>query len=131
MSMVKNYDQSVEINHNLNWPYVPDHAYRILIIGGSRWTRRTYVLRNLIKHQQLDIGKIYLYKKGPFRSKYQLLINGREKVRIETLGNPKAFIDHSQTVDDAYANLEDYNPKKKSRVVIVFDDKQIRNLIKT
>ena len=89
------------------------------------------MLRNLIKHQQLDIGKIYLYKKGPFRSKYQLLINGREKVRIETLGNPKAFIDHSQTVDDAYANLEDYNPKKKSRVVIVFDDKQIRNLIKT
>ena len=36
MSMVKNYDQSIEINHNLNWPYVPDHAYRILIIGGSR-----------------------------------------------------------------------------------------------
>ena len=33
--MIKNYDQSVEINRNLNWPYVPDHPYRILIIGGA------------------------------------------------------------------------------------------------
>ena len=33
--MVKNYDQSVEISHNPNWPYIPDHhPYRILIIGG-------------------------------------------------------------------------------------------------
>ena len=32
---MKNYDQSVEINHNLNWHYIPDHPYRILIIGGS------------------------------------------------------------------------------------------------
>ena len=21
--------------HNLKWPYIPDHPYRILIIGGS------------------------------------------------------------------------------------------------
>ena len=33
--MMKNYDQIVEINHNPNWPYIPDHPYRILIIGGS------------------------------------------------------------------------------------------------
>ena len=32
---MKTYDQSVQINHNLNWPYIPDHPYRILIIGGS------------------------------------------------------------------------------------------------
>ena len=31
---MKNYDQSVEINNNRNWPYIPDHHYRILIIGG-------------------------------------------------------------------------------------------------
>ena len=35
ITMIKNYDQSVEINRNLNWPYVPDHPYRILIIGGA------------------------------------------------------------------------------------------------
>ena len=33
--MRKNYDQSVEINHNSSWPYIPDHPYRIFIIGGS------------------------------------------------------------------------------------------------
>ena len=32
---MKTYDQLVQINHNLNWPYIPDHPYRILIIGGS------------------------------------------------------------------------------------------------
>ena len=30
--MTKNYDESVEINHIPNWPYIPDHPYRILII---------------------------------------------------------------------------------------------------
>ena len=31
----RNYDQPVKINHNSNWPYIPDRHYRILIIGGS------------------------------------------------------------------------------------------------
>ena len=50
----------------------------------------------LIKHWWPDIDKIYLYVKDPFESKYQLLINGREKVRIKNLKYPKAFIDYSQ-----------------------------------
>ena len=33
--MIKNYDESVKINHNPNWPNIPDHPYRILIIGSS------------------------------------------------------------------------------------------------
>ena len=32
---MKNYDKSVEINHNQNWPYIPDYPFRLLIIGGS------------------------------------------------------------------------------------------------
>ena len=51
-----------------------------------------------------------------------MLINGIEKVGIETLKNPKALIDYSRTIDDVYENLEDYNPTKKRRVLIVFDD---------
>ena len=91
--MMKNYDQSIEIKHNPNWPYIPDHPYRILIIGGLR-SGKTNVLLNLIKHQQPDLDEIYLSIKDPFESKYQLLINGREKVGIKTLKNPKAFIDY-------------------------------------
>ena len=49
--MMKNYDESVEVNHNPNWPYIPDHPCRILIVGGSR-SGKTNVLLNLIKHQQ-------------------------------------------------------------------------------
>ena len=51
-----------------------------------------------------------------------MLINGREKVGIENLKNPKAFIDYSQKIDDVHENLEDYNLTKKRRVLIVFDD---------
>ena len=80
------------------------------------------MLLNLIK-QQPDIDKIYLYIKDLFESKYQFHINGREKVGIENVKNPKAFFDYSQTIDDVYENLEEYNPTKKRRVLIVFDNR--------
>ena len=84
--MMKNYDHSVEIKHNPNWLYAADHPYRILIIGGSE-TGKTNVLLNLIKHHRPDIDTIYLYVKDLFESKYQLLINGREKVGIANVKN--------------------------------------------
>ena len=118
---MKNYDKSVESNHNPNWPYVLDNLYRILINGGSG-SGKSNVLQNLIKNQQPDIDKIYLYVKDPFQSKYQLLINGREKVEIKTLKNSKACIDYSQTIDDVHENLEVYNTTKKRRQLIVFGD---------
>ena len=33
--MMKNYAEPVEINHKPNWPYIPDHSYKMLIIVGS------------------------------------------------------------------------------------------------
>ena len=71
------------------------------------------MLLDLIKHQRPDIDKIHLYIKDLFESKYQLLINGREKVGLEILKNSKIFIDYSQTIDDIYENLGDYYPRKK------------------
>ena len=73
--MTKNYDESVEINHNPNWSYILDHPYRILIIGGSV-SGNNNVLLNLIKHQRPNIDNIYLFFQDPFESKYQLLISG-------------------------------------------------------
>ena len=52
------------------------------------------MLLNLIKNQRPHIEKIYLYVKDPFESKYQLLINGRERVGIKTLKNPKIFTNY-------------------------------------
>ena len=51
-----------------------------------------------------------------------MLINRREKVGIKKSKIPKAFIHYSQTIDDVYENLEDYNPTMKRKVLIVFDD---------
>ena len=51
---MKNYDESVEINHKPNWPFILDHPYRILIIAGSG-KDKTDVWLNLIKHQRPDI----------------------------------------------------------------------------
>ena len=87
-----NFDDYVNENktiHNRNWPYIPDHPYRILIIGGSG-SGKTNLLLNLIENQP-DIDKIYLYAKDPYESKYQYLINKREGVGINHFNNPKAF----------------------------------------
>ena len=110
---MKNQNESIKINHNPNWPYIPDYPYRILIVGGSG-SGKTNVLLNLIKYRRSGIDRIYLYVKDPFETKYQLFVNGKEKVGIE---NPKALICYSQTINDVYENLEDYNSTKKKRVL--------------
>ena len=46
-------------SHNLKSPYIPDHPYRILIIGGSV-SGKTNALLNLINNQS-DTDKIHLY----------------------------------------------------------------------
>ena len=76
---------------------------------------------NLINIQP-DIDKIYLYAKGPYETKYQYLINKREKVGLDYFDDPKAFMEYSNDMQDVYKNIEDYNPIKKRKVLIVFDD---------
>ena len=76
---MKNFDESAKINHNPNWPYIPNHPYRILIIGSSGSSKNN-VLLNLTKRQRPNIDKNYLYIKGPYKSKYQLFINGKQKL---------------------------------------------------
>ena len=54
-----NFDDYVNENkpiYNKNWPYIPDHPYRILIIGGSG-SGKTNLLLNLIENQP-DTDKI-------------------------------------------------------------------------
>ena len=86
--------------HNKNWPYIPDHPYRILIIEGSG-SGKTNLLLNLIENQP-DIDKLYLYVKDPYESKYQYLINKRESVGINHFNDSKAFIDYSNDMHDVY-----------------------------
>ena len=108
------------IEHNSKWPYIPDHSYRILIIGGSG-SGKTTALLNLINNQP-DIDKIYLYAKDPCEKKYQYLINKRENVGLNHFNYPKAFMEYSNDMQDVYKNIEDYNPIKKRKVLIIFYD---------
>ena len=90
--------------HNSNWPQIPDHPYRMLIIGGSR-SGKTNSLFNLISHRP-DTDKIYLYNKDPYEAKYLLLINKRESTSLKHLNGSKAFIEYSNDMNDIYKKFK-------------------------
>ena len=118
-----NFDDYTNENKTMrspNWPYIPDHPYRILIIVGSGSGKENALL-NLIEDQP-DIDKIYLYAKNLYEDKYQLLINKRESTGLKYFNDPKAFIEYSNDMYDVYKNINNYNPDKESKIVIVFDD---------
>ena len=112
------YVNENKTEHNKNWPYTPDHPYRILIIRGSR-SRKT-VLFNLIENQP-DIDKIDLYAKDPHEAKYQHLINKTEGVGLNHFLDSKAFIDYSNDMHNVYKNINCYKPNKANKILIVFD----------
>ena len=90
------YTYENKTKHNLNWPYIPDQPYRILILCGSG-SGKTNTLLKLIKNQP-DIDKIYLYAKDPYEAKCQYLIKRHEKVGLDHFKDSKAFIEYSNDV---------------------------------
>ena len=77
--------------HNEKWPYIPDHSYKILIIGDSG-SGKTNTLLHLIKEQD-DTDKIYLYAKDLNEPKYEFTIKKQKDAGIKHLNNSKAFIE--------------------------------------
>ena len=114
------YTNENKTEHNSKWPYTPDRLYRILMVGGSG-SGKTNALLNLIDNQP-DIDKIYSCARGPYEVKYQHLIKKREKVGLDHLNDPKAFIESSIDMQNAYKNIEEYNLDKENKVLIVFND---------
>ena len=106
--------------YNEKWPYIQDHPYRILINDGSG-SGKTNTLLHLINEQK-DIDKIYSYAKDLSESKYEYLIRNRETAGIKHLNDSKAFIECSNTMNDACVNIDNYNPNRKRKILIVFDD---------
>ena len=66
--------------------------------------------------------KIQLYVKDSFEAKYKFLINKRESTGLKHFSDSKAFIEYLNDVDDIYKNIEEHNPNKKHKILIVFDD---------
>ena len=106
--------------HNKKWPYIPDHPYRILIIGGSG-SRKTNALLNLIKEED-DIDKIYLYGKNLSQPKYECFIKKRKDARTKYFNHPNAFTEYSNTMDNVYENIDNYNQNRQRKILIVFEN---------
>ena len=99
---------------------INDIFYRIIIISGFGWGK-TNALINLLNEQN-DIDKIYLYARDLNEPKYEYLIKKCEDAGIKHLNNLNAFIECSNAMDDVYENINDYNPIRKRKKLIVFDD---------
>ena len=63
-----------------------------------------------------------MYAKDLNEPKYEFLIKKCKNVGIKYLNDPNAFIECSNTMDDVSENIDDYNPSRKRKVLIVFDD---------
>ena len=50
------------------------------------------------------------------------MINKREGVCIDHFNDPKAFIEYSSDIHNVYKSIDDYNPDKGNKILIVFDD---------
>ena len=50
------------------------------------------------------------------------MIERCENAGIKNLNDPSAFIEYSNTMNDVYNDIDDYNPKRKRKNLIVSDD---------
>ena len=66
--------------------------------------------------------KIYLYVINTYEAKYQFLINKKKSTGINYFNDSKAFLEYSNNMQNVYKNIEAYNPNKKRKILIVFDD---------
>ena len=77
---------------------------------------------NSIQRDNNIFDKIYLYAKDLEEPKYKLLIDKIEKAGINFNNDTNAFIEYSNSMDDILSDIEDYNKKRKRKVLIIFDD---------
>ena len=118
---IDEYTNKNKIEHNPNYPYIPDDPYKILIIGGSG-SGKTNALLNLINNQP-DIDKIYLYAKDPYKDKYQFLIKKRESIGLKHFNDmqTKTIEDYGKKQVEALENLK---PIERSKA-ITYDDESL------
>ena len=136
MTNLDNITNKNNEKHNKKRTYIPDQPYRISIIGGSG-SGKTNPLLNLIKEKK-NIYKTYFLAKHLSEPKYKFLIKKLENARTKQLKNSKAFIEYSNTMNEVFENIDDCNPSKKRKILIVFDDmiadiksnKKIQTIIK-
>ena len=63
-----------------------------------------------------------MYAKDLYEPKYRFLKNRRESTRLKYFNDPKAFIEYWNDMHDVYKNINNYNPNKENKILIVFHD---------
>ena len=63
-----------------------------------------------------------MHAKDPYEAKYQFLIYKKENTALKHFNDSKAFIEYSNDMQDVYKNIDEYNPDKENKILIVFDD---------
>ena len=114
------YTNENKAQNKLKWPYIPDHPFEVLIIGGFG-SRKSNALLNLT-NKQPGIDKICIYAKDPYEAEYQYLIRKREKADLNNYDDLTAFIKYSNNMQEVYKNIEEYNLGKKWKLLTVLDN---------
>ena len=70
----------------------------------------------------------------PFEGKYQFLINKRKSTSLKYLDDSTFFIENSNDKNKILKNIEEYNPNKNRKILVVVDNMiadmlKIKNLI--
>ena len=60
-----------------------------------------------------------MYVKDPYELNYHLLIKKRENAKIKHCNDSKAFMEYSNAMDDVYHNINDYNPNRNHKILII------------
>ena len=76
---------------------------------------------NLVNEQK-DIDKIYLYAEDLSKPKYEYLIKNRENAGLKHVNDGNAFIERFNKMADVYKSIDHYNPNRRRKILIAFDD---------
>ena len=92
-----------------------------LVIGGSGSGKANELLNPINNEPNIDNFYIYLYAKDLHKVKHQLLTSKRKSTGLKNFIDSRAFIEYADDMDEIYKNIEKYNPKKKRKILIVFN----------
>ena len=103
---------------NPNWPGIPEYQYRISIVGCSR-SEKTNALLN-VNHEP-DNDEMYLYSKDPYEQNISCYLT-KKKYRFKEFQWFRNFYWILNDMDDNNEDIKEYNPNRKQKILIVFDN---------
>ena len=84
----------------------------------SKTTRKViliFFVQEPSSHSALVIDKTHLYTKNLSAPKYEYLIKKHKDAGIRHVNDPNAFIVYSNTMENVYKDIDNYNPKRNKQ----------------